>query len=129
MRNRRVGTVASLLGIAMLPCLGLLLSCGSCNSCTFPVIANKLLGKVWIGQIVCGQTTRIMRVTFTQSGCSVVGNAVMGDYNGVSGFSFPAGNNASSPVTISGAQATFAPTFQINQSTNNSSKAANPPPD
>jgi hypothetical protein len=113
--------VATILAASMAACLAS--ACGSSPStpCAFPTIANKLLGKTWVGQLSCGSTTRLARFVFSQKGCNVVVNGQSLIYNGVSFPSFPASgpfdidpqtgafNPKDAPVTINGNQATFSP--------------------
>jgi hypothetical protein len=113
----------------------LLCGCGSNNTfspsvsgpCGLPVIANSLLGKVWIGQIDVGSTTRLVRMVFTQSGCNLVANGQCLIYNGTSFPAFPGSDTIdlqtfapiNVPVTINGNQATFTPSYQVANPTNN----------
>src|SRR5579871_5572721 len=89
------------------------------GGCTFPAIANKLLGKVWIGQLDCAGMKRTLRLTFSQSGCNVLVNGQALIYNGAQSISFAgfgegtfdpttgAFTPAATPVTINGSQAVF----------------------
>jgi hypothetical protein len=101
------------------------------NPCSVPVIASKLFGKTWIGQFDCGGTTRILRLVFAQSGCNVTVSGQGLIYNGATFPSFPAigigtfDQNTGAfipvdaPVTITGNQATFSPSFIVYNPTNN----------
>jgi hypothetical protein len=99
----------------------------SVGGCSFPTIATKLLGKTWIGQLDNGSTTRLVRMVFSQSGCNVVTTGQCLIYNGTASPSYPGSGTielqnftaVNTPVTINGDQATFTPTFSVNNPTNN----------
>ena len=101
--------------------------------CTFPTLANSLLGKVWIAQLDCGGTKRTLRLTFTQSGCNLLVNGQALIYNGApTGLLSFAGTGegtidpntgaftpVASPVSVNGSQVSFTMSIIAFNPTNN----------